>query len=677
MKNTVLRYRHWSVGGKLASITLGLVGALFIATLLVISFLTSALLERHSTAQIKDQTHGVINMLEMFDNAMNNQVDRFSKMFVQGFSENFVLDTSRTIQIGDQATPVLSNGGNDLNMDFSIADRFTKQTGVVATIFAKKGDDFVRISTSVKKENGERAIGTLLDRAHPGYAALLGNKSYSGIAKLFGKQYITKYTSINDPSGKLIGALFVGVDISGDMSALQDKIKKLKIGETGYFYVLNSKEGKDLGTVLIGSKNEGKNLLAQKDTEGKEFIQEILKQKQGVLRYKLDNPDTLSTESEEKIVAFDPFKNWNWIVVGETYTDEITNEITAMRNHFLMYGAAFLTLVGIILIFAIKRIVTLPLARTRELADKVANGDLSVKLNVEQKDEIGLLMLAVNGISEGLSSVVKEVRQGTEQITTASSEIASGNMDLSTRTEQQANALQETASAMDELTSTVKQNADNAYQANQLALSASEVALQGGSVVGDVISTMGAINASSHKIVDIISVIDGIAFQTNILALNAAVEAARAGEQGRGFAVVASEVRTLAQRSAAAAKEIKTLINDSVEQVATGSKLVEQAGVTMRDVVSSVSRVTDIVSEISHASQEQRAGIEQVNNAIVHMDKTTQENAALVEQAAAAAQSMKEQAHKLDAAVSTFKIDDNGTSTFTHEGRKSALIVAR
>jgi methyl-accepting chemotaxis protein len=262
-------------------------------------------------------------------------------------------------------------------------------------------------------------------------------------------------------------------------------------------------------------------------------------------------------------------------------------------------------------------------------------------------------------MSGSLVKIVGEVRTGTDTIATASGQIASGNLDLSSRTEQQASALEETASSMEELTGTVKQNADNARQANGLAVLASEVAVKGGTVVSQVVGTMSSINDSAKKIVDIIGVIDGIAFQTNILALNAAVEAARAGEQGRGFAVVASEVRSLAQRSAAAAKEIKTLIDDSVEKVDTGSKLVAQAGATMDEVVASVKRVTDIVGEISAASQEQSTGIEQVNQAITQMDDVTQQNAALVEEAAAASQSLQDQAANLAHVVSVFKLVEN------------------
>jgi methyl-accepting chemotaxis protein len=291
------------------------------------------------------------------------------------------------------------------------------------------------------------------------------------------------------------------------------------------------------------------------------------------------------------------------------------------------------------------------------VAASIAGGDLAVAI-IASENKRGSLLVEMKEMRDSLVDIVGQVRRGTETIGTASREIAAGNIDLSSRTELQASSLEKTASAMDVLTSTVKQNADNARAANQLAATASSVARKGGDVVAQVVDTMGSINTSANKIVDIIGVIDGIAFQTNILALNAAVEAARAGEQGRGFAVVASEVRNLAQRSAAAAKEIKNLIGDSVEKVERGSKLVGQAGVTMDEVVASVKRVTDIMSEIANASAEQSAGIEQVNLSIIEMDSMTQQNAALVEEAAAAAQSLQDQAGELARVVSIFKLVD-------------------
>ena len=312
--------------------------------------------------------------------------------------------------------------------------------------------------------------------------------------------------------------------------------------------------------------------------------------------------------------------------------------------------------------FWITRAVTQPINQAVDVARAVANGDLSYAFEASGKSETGMLLRALKEMQGGLVRVVSNVRHGSESVATASVEIAQGNQDLSARTESQASSLEQTAASMEQLGSQVKQNADNARQANQLAMNASTVAAQGGEVVGQVVQTMQGINESSRKIADIISVIDGIAFQTNILALNAAVEAARAGEQGRGFAVVASEVRSLAGRSAEAAKEIKALIGASVERVEHGAALVDKAGATMTEVVTSIRRVTDIMGEISSASSEQSAGVAQVGEAVTQMDQVTQQNAALVEEMAAAATSLKTQAQELVEAVAVFKLSDHQSS---------------
>ncbi len=339
-----------------------------------------------------------------------------------------------------------------------------------------------------------------------------------------------------------------------------------------------------------------------------------------------------------------------------------TTSLSRASGVLLMLLGAIATLLGIGVALLITRSIKSQLggepAYAVAIANQIAGGDLTSTIDTAANDRSSMLY-AIKAMRDSIITIVSQVRSGTDTIATASSEIAAGSLDLSSRTEHQASSLQETASSMEELTSTVKQNAENALQANTLAGSASDVARRGGAVVDDVVTTMNSISDSSRKIVDIIAVIDGIAFQTNILALNAAVEAARAGEQGRGFAVVASEVRNLAQRSAAAAKEIKALIGHSVEQVTEGSRLVGQAGSTMQEIVASVERVTSIISEITAASQEQNAGIEQINLAITNMDEVTQQNAALVEQAAAAASSMQEQASHLAGVVSLFKLEQS------------------
>ena len=333
-----------------------------------------------------------------------------------------------------------------------------------------------------------------------------------------------------------------------------------------------------------------------------------------------------------------------------------TQKEQVLWRSFSLACMALAFMLGVVMAYFIARSVTRPAGEAIAAASRIADGDLTQDVTADRGDEMGRILNAMQAMQESLRKVVGGVRSGSDSIATASAQIAQGNLDLSTRTEEQASALEETAASMEQLGSTVKQNADHARQANQLAQGASTVAVKGGEVVGQVVETMKGINESSRKIGDIISVINGIAFQTNILALNAAVEAARAGEQGRGFAVVASEVRSLAQRSAEAAKEIKSLISDSVERVELGTALVDKAGVTMTEVVSSIKRVTDIMQEISTASTEQSTGVAQVGEAVSQMDQATQQNAALVEESAAAAESLKGQAHQLVQAVAVFKL---------------------
>jgi methyl-accepting chemotaxis protein len=371
------------------------------------------------------------------------------------------------------------------------------------------------------------------------------------------------------------------------------------------------------------------------------------------------------------IQTVETFVDWQRKLVKDT--NEHVIAVSDSSKIIILSCGILAILLGSLYMWNLSRNITKPLTYAVSVAQTIASGDLTSNIEVRSKDETGQLLLALKEMNASLGSIVSQVRQGTDLIATASTEIASGNLDLSSRTEQQAASLEETASSMEELTSTVKQNADNAKQATQLATSATNISIEGGKVVSQVVGTMQEINDSAKKIVDIISVIDNIAFQTNILALNAAVEAARAGEQGRGFAVVASEVRNLAQKSALAAKEIKQLINNSVEKVEVGSDLVEKAGNTMSEVVQSIKRVNDIMAEISAASNEQASGIEQVNKAVVQMDEVTQQNAALVEEASAASQSMQDEAAKLSQVVGIFKVNGVANRVVATSNKKAPV----
>ncbi|MBC3906389.1 methyl-accepting chemotaxis protein [Undibacterium umbellatum] len=470
-------------------------------------------------------------------------------------------------------------------------------------------------------------------------------------------------------------ALFEGgiamrnIGIQSDVGEMQKEEAKVKLQKKKY------EEAKDKIASLGLSEEEKKILgdIAKIDKEIDKPLKDAVGQAlafnaEGAAKIIATVIDPLSTKSIQEMNKLVDVQDVASKQVFETFAAagaKLTNWLYVILLSALALGALFA--------WTITRSITQPLQEALSLAETVAEGDLRSQVAVTGNDEVASLFQALKNMNDNLAATVGQVRTGTETITVASQEIASGNADLSSRTESQASSLEETASSMEELTSTVRQNADNARQANQLVVSASGVAVKGGAVVGQVVSTMGSIKESSRKIVDIIGVIDGIAFQTNILALNAAVEAARAGEQGRGFAVVAAEVRNLAQRSASAAKEIKSLISDSVDKVDQGSKLVDEAGKTMDEIVTSVQHVADIMSEITAASQEQSSGIEQVNLAITQMDEMTQQNAALVEQAAAAAESMEEQAVALAQAVSVFKLNIAGG----HVSHQSKPVVSK
>ena len=655
MSNQKFTLSSLNVGTRISAVTFALAAIILAVLIGTITLLTSSMLERRATQSVSSELQGVANTVELFNKTVSSQAVSFGRIFSSGLPGEYALDETTTVDVAGRQVPTLSVAGKALNLDFGVPDSFTERTGANATVFAAAGDDFVRVTTSVKKENGERAVGTALDKASPAYAALRAGRTYVGLAALFGKQFITQYEPVRDAAGKVVGALYVGVDISKDIAFLKERISAIKVGDTGYFYVLSAAPGKTYGDLLVHPHSEGKNILESKSADGTPFIKEMLEKKEGTVHYDWQNPG--ENGSREKFAAYTYMKDWNWVIAGGTYIDEITAAATELRNRFILFGIAALAVLATLLYLLVRSSVTRPLAAVEAVARRIAGGDLTARSAPRNNDEIGRLTVAINEIGESLSGVVGKVRDGAEHIAAASQQISTGNLDLCSRTEEQAASLATTASSMDELTTTVRQNADNARQANEFARSASSVAQKGGDTVSQVVSRMDSITNASRKISEITSVIDGIAFQTNILALNAAVEAARAGEQGRGFAVVAGEVRTLAHRSAAAAKEIKTLIDASSDQVAAGTRQVDQAGATMRQIVGSVDQVTTIIGEIAAASQEQGAGIEQVNTAIVEMDRVTQQNAALVEEAAAAATSMREQAAQLAALVDTFKVD--------------------
>src|SRR5450830_744844 len=667
------KYTEWTVGSKLTLIVSIVFSLILFTFTSVVNYNLKQQAEAQAVTDVTERTQFVVDMLNIFDADLRNQANDALKVFKGNFKEGFELDASRTIDVAGANTPVLTSGGKDLNGELSYTDRLTSEIGAVATIFVKNGDDFIRISTSLKNDKGERAIGTPLNHASPAFKTLMEGKGYVGLTELFNKQYMTQYDPIVDTRGKVVGALFVGKDFTVAINEVKDKIRSIKLGKSGYFYALDAREGKTYGNLFLHPTKEGKNILDSKDDNGHEFIKEILQRQQGVIRYPWVNSELGETDVREKVVAFYPIKGWNWVVAGGMYSDEYAAQSHRTNKGYQIISLVIVFMLGVFMFKVMRIRLSTPLQQVIMAANKMANGDLTTSVKVTRVDEIGQLMHAINGIGQGLRSLINEVQQSASMIAYSSQELADGNVDLSARTESQASSLEQTAASMHEITGTVKQNSEGAKHANELVLAAAEVASRGSKVVSEVIDTMSSIKESSRKIVDIIGVIDGIAFQTNILALNAAVEAARAGEQGRGFAVVASEVRNLAQRSASAAKEIAVLIKDSVAKVGTGTKKVDEAGQTIDNVIVSVRKVSDVISEISTANGEQTTGLQQIHQAINQLDQVTQQNASLVEEVAAASELLSEQAMGLRKLVAFFKLDHRVQNNSTTTKVKAAM----
>jgi len=643
--------------------------AMLAAALFGASLLMSIVAEDRSRERIVqgvgDKAQALADSIDASDMTARMMTDRAYRSFRGSFADQFELDA----QAG-----MLKSWGMVMNGDFSAVDAFAKANGGVATVFMRKGDDFERITTSLKKEDGERAMGTLLARNHPAYTLMLEGKTFTGRAVLFGKPYMTHYEAVKSAEGQVVGILFIGFDITDFQTALVRLVEQARFFETGQTVVIDPRQQNADATFIVHPTASGKKVL------------EVYPDAGGLLDALRADPAARATGGPVitgTAMGGDPWaiqrsaKAGGWWVLAQVSDDEAMASYWATIYAFWALLALCTVVVGAGLFWLIRRNVSHPLDALTQAVTTVAHGDLSQAFHSGRRDEVGHLVREVEGMRQRFVTMMRELRTAADSVNTAAQEIASGNQDLSARTEQASSNLEETAASMEQLTSTVRNSADAARQANQLAASASEVATRGGQVVSQVVTTMDEINHSAKKISDIIGTIDGIAFQTNILALNAAVEAARAGEQGRGFAVVAGEVRNLAQRSAEAAKEIKGLIGASVDKVEAGSRLVGEAGQTMSEIVGSIQRVSDIVGEITAAAGEQSDGIGQVNTAVNQLDQMTQQNAALVEQSAAAAQSLRDQATRLAQVVGTFRIDGTDTRSSAMALRADAPVLTQ
>jgi methyl-accepting chemotaxis protein len=641
-------WRRQGLGVKLAITNFVWVASILGVLVLAIAWGVSQSLQTKMHGEMQQGVQMLLRFIESSDKDLRQRTQFLADSLAHHLQGTFSLE-----QAG--AEPLLSLNGEPLNRDATHLPAFTRSTGAVATIFAVQSNaDFVRIATTLKNDKGEAAVGTVLERSHPAYAAVQAGQSYMGLAQLFGRQYMTHYRPLKDAAGKTVGIAFVGQDFSELLNHLKASVRALKVGDTGYYYVLRAEDGPQRGELVVHPAQEGSNISDSKDSNGTLFIRDMLERKQGAITYPWMNPG--ETKAREKLAVFGHYAPWNWVVSSSAYTDEFIAETRSLIIKFAVMGLMAVLVLAAVWFWLIRRMIVRPLNEASRMADAIAEGDLTVRIPSTRSDEIGHLLDAMNNTNTGLTRVVRAVNEQAHSVAMASAEIAQSNMDLATRTESEASALEETAAAMEELGSTVAHNAEHAQSADKLTREAQRVVTEGGEAVRKVVQTMQGIDTSSKKIADIIGVIDGIAFQTNILALNAAVEAARAGEHGRGFAVVAGEVRALAGRSADAAKEIKQLISTSVAEIHEGNIQAAHAGETMEQAIAEIRKVTQLISDISHASGEQSNGVAQVAEAVTHMDQTTQKNAALVEEMAGATEGLRKQADELVHAVSIFRL---------------------
>ncbi|AIO54939.1 methyl-accepting chemotaxis protein [Burkholderia mallei] len=543
--------RRASVGARLAALSSALFALLFAAFVWALTHAASGQIADQVHARIDEKDRSIAAMIALFDEALTAEASRAMTLFASFLPAGYALDAARTIDVAGTATPTLTAGGQTLNLDFSIPDQFLQKSGAIATIFARRGDDFVRVTTSLKKQDGSRAIGTLLDRKGPAYAPLVAGRTYTGLATLFGKRYITQYKPIADASGAIVGALFVGIDVGAEMRLVENGIRQLKIGEHGYYFVLDASDGPARGTLLVHPARAG-----QRADDAAAPYAQMLAAREGQLSYTSTDAAAGDDGPRAKFVSFVTVPQWQWLVGGIAIDDEVMADMRATRNRFAAIGCAFVLAFAALFVAVVKRVVSRPLDAAAHASERFAAGDLSVRIGAHgahgkhgkhdkhdkhdardgaarppasgRSDEIGRLVRAVDGIGDGLARIVAQVRRGAADIAHGTVTIAAGSSDMAARIATQASSVEQTAASMEQITAAVQQNADHAAQASALATGASSAATTGGAAVQRVVATMGDIQGVARRIAEITGVIEGIAFQTNILALNAAVEAARA-----------------------------------------------------------------------------------------------------------------------------------------------------
>ena len=655
MLNNQENHSRASVARKITVLGGGLLLLILAAICAVMTVLLSQRAQERNLAWLQAEVNGVEQAVNAYDATAKLLAERFFKVYRDQFGKAFALneDAGKLTQLGIS-----------LNEEHGAADKFTEFTGGAAALFMKKGDDYVLINGSLKNAAGERAMGTLIPVGHPANSLLKSGKPYSARETWFGKPYIVKFEPIVDLQNQVVGALFIGFDLTEFDRSLDGLVSAASFFDTGKMYVVAEQGADKKAVVMLPASMRGK-ALPTGGTYGRHVVAAAM-QSPGAELSAFD--PLLGVPGDERFAVATQAKSSGWWVVAEVSKGEAMRAQWLTLLPFLALFAIAAVVMSVSLYAMIRRWVATPLQGLTAALARVAQGDLRPgpsTQGAQRQDEIGQMMSGVEAMRLRFVNMMGAIRSSADCISVASRQIASGNLDLSHRTEETASNLQETASSMQQVYQNVQLSCESAVQADTLAQDAANAAQRGSDSMTEVVSRMGAISGAARQISDITGVIDAIAFQTNLLALNAAVEAARAGDLGRGFSVVAGEVRTLAQRAAVAAKEIKGLVGNSSQEIERGSSTARAAHQRMQEIAASVAKTTAMMESITTSSREQSDRLGAINHSVASLDQLTQQNAALVEESAAAAASLQDQASRLVEAISIFRFEEQGADEET------------